>query len=52
MLNYLIPKITRIITIITKIPKNVSLTENIVLNNYSFEHTPRESSAGGASIYS
>ena len=31
----------------TRIPKNVSVTQNIVLNNYSFEHTPTESSAGG-----
>ena len=31
----------------TRIPKNVSVTQNIVLNNYSFEHTPTGSSAGG-----
>ena len=31
----------------TRIPKNVSVTQNIVLNNYSFEHTPADSSAGG-----
>ena len=24
----------------TRIPKNVSITQNIVLNNYSFKHTP------------
>ena len=29
----------------SRIPKNVSVTQNIVLNNYSFEHTPTESSA-------
>ena len=27
----------------TRIPENVSITQNIVLNNYSFEHTPTES---------
>ena len=35
----------------TRIPKNVVSTENIVLNNYSFEHTPTESSAGGTLPY-
>ena len=35
----------------TRIPKNVSVTENIVLNNYSFEHAPTESSAGGTLLY-
>ena len=35
----------------TRIPKNVSVTQNIVLNNYSFEHTPTESSAGGTLLY-
>ena len=35
----------------TRIPKNVSVTHNIVLNNYSFEHTPTESSAGGTLLY-
>ena len=36
----------------TTIPKTVSVTENIVLNNYSFEHTPTQSSAGDTSTYS
>lgn len=30
----------------TGIPKNVSLIQNIILNNYSFEHTPTNFSAG------
>ena len=34
-----------------RIPKNVSVTQNIVLNNYYFEHTPTESSAGGTLLY-
>ena len=33
----------------TRIPKNVSVIQNIILNNYSFEHIPTESSA--ESIY-
>ena len=35
----------------TRIPKNNSVTQNFVLNNYSFEHTPTESSAGGTLLY-
>ena len=35
----------------TRISKNVSVTQIIVLNNYSFEHTPTESSAGGTLLY-
>ena len=35
----------------TRIPKNVPVTQNIVLNNHSFEHTPTESSAGGTLLY-
>ena len=35
----------------TRIPKNVSVTQNIVLNNHSFEQTPTESSAGGTLLY-
>ena len=35
----------------TRIPKNVFVTQNIVLNNYSFEHTPTESSARGTLLY-
>ena len=27
-------------------PKKFSVTQNFVLNDYSFEHTPAESSAG------
>ena len=30
----------------TKIPKNVFVTQNIVLNNHFIEHIPTESSAG------
>ena len=35
----------------TRVPKNVSITQNIALNNYSFEHTTTESSAGGTLLY-
>ena len=35
----------------TRLPKNVSVTQNIELTNYSFEHTPTESSAGGTLLY-
>ena len=35
----------------TRIHRNVSVKQNIVLNNYSFEHTPTESSAGGTTLY-
>ena len=31
----------------TRMPNNVSVTQNIVLNNYSFEHTP----AGGTLLH-
>ena len=31
----------------TWIPKNVSGTQNVVLNNYSFGQSPTESSVGG-----
>ena len=34
-----------------RIPKNVSITQNIAWNNYSFEHTTTESSAGGTLLY-
>ena len=30
---------------------NISVTQNIELSNYSFEHTPTESSAGGTLLY-
>ena len=33
------------------ITKEVSLTNNLNLNNYSFEITPTESSAGGIFLY-
>ena len=36
---------------ITRITKNTSVTQNIELSNYSFEHTPTESSAGGTLLY-
>ena len=35
----------------TRIMKSTSITQNIELNNYSFEHTPTESSAGGTVLY-
>ena len=35
----------------TRIPKNASVIENIELSNYSFEHTPTESSVGGTLQY-
>ena len=35
----------------TRIPKNVSVTQNSVLNNYSFEDAPTESSAGDTFLY-
>ena len=35
----------------TRIPKNVSVTRNIALNNYSFEHTHTESYAGDTLLY-
>ena len=35
----------------TRIPKNGSVTQNTVLNNYSSEHTPTESSPGGTLLY-
>ena len=31
--------------------KNTSVTQNIELNNYCFEHIPTESSAGGTLLY-
>ena len=30
---------------------NIPVTQNIELSNYSFEHTPTESSAGGTLLY-
>ena len=35
----------------TRITNNISVTQNIELSNYSFEHTPTESSAGGTLLY-
>ena len=35
----------------TRIPENFSVTQNFVLNNYSFKETPTESSAGGTLLY-
>ena len=35
----------------TRIAKNVSVTQNIVLNKYYFEHIPTESSARGTLLY-
>ena len=35
----------------TRITKQVSLPNNLNLNNYSFEFTPSETSAGGTLLY-
>ena len=35
----------------TRIPKQVSLSNNLNLNNYSFEFTPTETFAGGTLLY-
>ena len=35
----------------TRITKQVSLLNNLNLNNYSFEFTPTETSAGGTLLY-
>ena len=35
----------------TRITKHVSLSNNLNLNNYSFEFTPTETSAGGTLLY-
>ena len=35
----------------TRITKNVSLLNNLNLNNYSFEFTPAETSTGGTLFY-
>ena len=35
----------------TRIIKNISLLNNLNLNNYSFEVTPTETSAGGTLLY-
>ena len=35
----------------TRITKQVSLSNNLDLNNYSFEFTPTETSAGGTLLY-
>ena len=35
----------------TRITKQVSLSNNFNLNNYSFEFTPTETSAGGTLLY-
>ena len=35
----------------TRITKQVSLSNNLYLNNYSFEFTPTETSAGGTLLY-
>ena len=34
-----------------RIMRNISVTQNIELSNYSFEHTPTESSAGSTLLY-
>ena len=35
----------------TRVTKNISVTQNIELGNYSIEHTPTESFAGGILLY-
>ena len=35
----------------TRITNNISVTQNIELSNYLFEHTPTESSVGGTLLY-
>ena len=35
----------------TRITKNISLLNNLNLNNYSFEFTPTETCAGGTLLY-
>ena len=35
----------------SRITKNVSLTNNLTMNNFSFEFTPTESSASGTLLY-
>ena len=35
----------------TRIRKDVTITSNLSLNNYSMEFTPTESSAGGTLLY-
>ena len=35
----------------TRITKSFSLTNNLIMNNFSFEFTPTESSAGGTLFY-
>ena len=35
----------------TRKTKNISLTNNLTMNNFSFEFTPNESSAGGTLLY-
>ena len=35
----------------TRITKNTSVTQNTELSDYSFEHTPTESYAGGTLLY-
>ena len=35
----------------TRVMENVSVTQNVGLSNYSFGHTPTESSAGGTPLY-
>ena len=36
----------------TQITKNISITQNTELSNYSFEHTPTETSVGDTSVCS
>ena len=35
----------------TRVTKNISLLNNLNFNNYSFEFTPTETSAGGTLLY-
>ena len=55
MLEHLLKCTNKVFDIVavseTKIAKKISLTSNLNLQNYSFEFTPTESSAGGTLLY-
>ena len=50
-LAYLLKCTNKFVVRETRISKKTSLTSNVKLNNYSFESTPTESSAGGTMLY-
>ena len=55
-LQHLLKRTNKVFDIVavseTRIMKKTSLTSNINLNNYSFEFTPTESTAGGTPLHS